>query len=206
MAGKAETTATTTTTTANNNNGSGGGGYIRTVTLRGCDGVRVRVSAGTMAAASATARGRLDEAIGRTPRHAAVPDNVLINVPGVSRPVLARVADYCDRHYGLATGGGENSAPFAAPEGYGFDDPLARFDDELMDGADADTVVDLLRAATFLRIEKLADLASREVAACMRGRTVEQIREVFGIVNDYTKEEEQDVRKENSWAFDTYND
>ncbi|EAY85069.1 hypothetical protein OsI_06426 [Oryza sativa Indica Group] len=201
MAGKA---AATTATTANNDSGSGGGGggYIRTVTLRGFDGIRVRVSAGTMAAASATARARLDEAIRRTPRHAAVPDDVLINVPGVARPVLARVADYCDRHYG---GGGEGGE-FAAPEGYGFDDPLARFDDELMDGADVGTVVDLLRAATFLRVERLADLASREVAACMRGRTVEGIRQVFGIANDYTDEEEQDVRKENSWAFDAYND
>uniref|UniRef100_A0A0E0CI75 SKP1-like protein n=1 Tax=Oryza meridionalis TaxID=40149 RepID=A0A0E0CI75_9ORYZ len=202
MAGKAATTTTATATTANNNNG--GGGYIRTVTLRGFDGIRVRVSAGTMAAASATARARLDEAIRRTPRHAAVPDDVLINVPGVARPVLARVADYCDRHYGAVSGGGE--AEFAAPEGYGFDDPLARFDDELMDGADVRTVVDLLRAATFLRVERLADLASREVAACMRGRTVEGIRQVFGIVNDYTDEEEQDVRKDNSWAFDAYND
>jgi S-phase kinase-associated protein 1 len=40
----------------------------------------------------------------------------------------------------------------------------------------------------------------------MRGRTVEGIRQVFGIANDYTDEEEQDVRKENSWAFDAYND
>ncbi|BAS77732.1 SKP1-like protein 1A [Oryza sativa Japonica Group] len=198
MAGKA---AKATATNANNN---GGGGYIRTVTLRGFDGIRVRVSAATMAAASATARARLDEAIRRTPRHAAVPDDVLINVPGVARPVLARVADYCDRHYG--GGGGGEGGEFAAPEGYGFDDPLARFDDELMDGADVGTVVDLLRAAAFLRVERLADLASREVAACMRGRTVEGIRQVFGIANDYTDEEEQDVRKENSWAFDAYND
>ncbi|KAF0934190.1 hypothetical protein E2562_023449 [Oryza meyeriana var. granulata] len=73
-----------------------------------------------------------------------------------------------------------------------------------MDGAGLDTVIDLLRAATFLRIEKLADLASKKVAGCMRGKTVEKIREIFNIETDYTKEEEDEVRKENSWAFDPY--
>lgn len=200
MAGKA---AATTATTANNDSGSGGGGggYIRTVTLRGFDGIRVRVSAGTMAAASATARARLDEAIRRTPRHAAVPDDVLINVPGVARPCSPASPTTA-----TATTAAAARAASSRRRRVRFDDPLARFDDELMDGADVGTVVDLLRAATFLRVERLADLASREVAACMRGRTVEGIRQVFGIANDYTGEEEQDVRKENSWAFDAYND
>ncbi|XP_040376318.1 SKP1-like protein 4 [Oryza brachyantha] len=176
----------------------GGGGVIRTVTLRGYDGARVRAPAGTMAAASATAKARLDEAARRAGA-GVLPGDVLINVPDVDRPVLARVADYCDRHYG----GGD---AFNAPAGYGFDDPLQVFDDELMAGAGVDTLVDLLRAATFLRVAKLVDLAAREVARRMRGKTVEETRALFGIRSDYTKQEVEDIRNEISWAFYTCHD
>uniref|UniRef100_A0A0D9VDX9 SKP1-like protein n=1 Tax=Leersia perrieri TaxID=77586 RepID=A0A0D9VDX9_9ORYZ len=185
---------------------SHGGGVIRTVTLRGSvDGARVRVAAATMAAASPTAKSRLDETLSRhNHHHSHLPDDILINVSGVSRPVLARVADYCDRHFPSGAAAAGEFAEFTAPAGYGFEDPLDRFDAELVGGADIDTVIDLLRAATFLRIGNLADLAAREVAGCMRGKKVEGIRKVFGIVNDYSKEEEEEVRKENSWAFDAY--
>ncbi|RLM80367.1 SKP1-like protein 4 [Panicum miliaceum] len=83
----------------------------------------------------------------------------------------------------------------------GDDDTLARFDEELV-GVDNDTLFDLLQAANFLGIDKLLDLTCKAVAEQMRGRTPDEIREKFHSVNDYTKEEEEDVRHENSWAFD----
>ena len=36
----------------------------------------------------------------------------------------------------------------------------------------------------------------------MKGRTIDEIYKTFSIVNDYTKEEEEEVRRENSWAFE----
>ena len=35
----------------------------------------------------------------------------------------------------------------------------------------------------------------------MKGKTPEEIREIFHIKNDYTKEEEDEIRRENQWAF-----
>jgi S-phase kinase-associated protein 1 len=44
------------------------------------------------------------------------------------------------------------------------------------------------------------------VADKLKGRTIDEIRKTFGIVNDYTKEEEEEVRRENSWAFERTDD
>jgi hypothetical protein len=34
------------------------------------------------------------------------------------------------------------------------------------------------------------------------GKTPEEIRKTFNIKNDFTPEEEEEVRKENQWAFE----
>ena len=38
------------------------------------------------------------------------------------------------------------------------------------------------------------------VADMMKGKTPEEIREIFNIKNDFTKEEDE-IRRENQWAF-----
>jgi S-phase kinase-associated protein 1 len=48
----------------------------------------------------------------------------------------------------------------------------------------------------------LLDLTCKAVADQMRGKTTEETRKHFNIVNDYTPEEEEEVRRENSWAFE----
>uniref|UniRef100_J3LB10 SKP1 component dimerisation domain-containing protein n=1 Tax=Oryza brachyantha TaxID=4533 RepID=J3LB10_ORYBR len=102
-----------------------------------------------------------------------------------------------------ASGGGGGVIRTVTLRGY---DGARVFDDELMAGAGVDTLVDLLRAATFLRVAKLVDLAAREVARRMRGKTVEETRALFGIRSDYTKQEVEDIRNEISWAFYTCHD
>lgn len=55
-------------------------------------------------------------------------------------------------------------------------------------------------AANFLDIEGLINLSCAKVASYIRGRSVEEIRELFGIENDFTPEEEAQIREENKWA------
>ncbi|KAH0730588.1 hypothetical protein KY285_001491 [Solanum tuberosum] len=50
--------------------------------------------------------------------------------------------------------------------------------------------------------KELRDVMSQEVADRITGKTLEEIREEFGSVNDYTPEEEKKVRRENAWAFE----
>nr|GEY20212.1 SKP1-like protein 1A [Tanacetum cinerariifolium] len=57
-------------------------------------------------------------------------------------------------------------------------------------------------AANYLNVEKLQDLMCQSVANWMRGKPPKEIREYFKITNDFTPEEEMEVRKENYWVYE----
>jgi S-phase kinase-associated protein 1 len=59
-----------------------------------------------------------------------------------------------------------------------------------------------LQAANYLNIQDLLDLACKAVAELVRGKSPEELRKRFNIRNDYTQEEEEEVRRENSSAFE----
>ncbi len=61
---------------------------------------------------------------------------------------------------------------------------------------------ELILAANYMDIKPLLDLCCAKVASMIRGKTVEQIRSEFNIVNDFTPEEEARVREENKWCED----
>ena len=58
----------------------------------------------------------------------------------------------------------------------------------------------LINAAAYLEIQPLLDLACAKMATLIIDKTPEQIRETFGIVNDFTPEEEERARQENLWS------
>lgn len=59
-----------------------------------------------------------------------------------------------------------------------------------------------LQAANYLNIKTLLDLTCQTVADMIKGKTPEEIRKTFNIKNDFTPEEEEEVRRENQWAFE----
>lgn len=59
-----------------------------------------------------------------------------------------------------------------------------------------------LQAANYLNIKTLLDLTCMTVANMIKGKTPEEIRKTFNIKNDFTPEEEEEVRRENQWAFE----
>lgn len=63
-------------------------------------------------------------------------------------------------------------------------------------------VCGFVQAANYLNVEDLLDLGCTTVADKMKGRTPEEIHNIFEIENDYTPEQEAEVRKENAWAFE----
>ncbi|KAK3220377.1 hypothetical protein Dsin_014347 [Dipteronia sinensis] len=65
-----------------------------------------------------------------------------------------------------------------------------------------DNVYDLLMAANYLNIPTLLDRCTSAVAEAIKGKSTEEIREFFDIKSDFEEKEEEDLRKENQWAFD----
>ena len=67
---------------------------------------------------------------------------------------------------------------------------------------DQATLYDITMAANYLNIKGLLDLACQIVANSIKGKTPQQIRDHFGIQNDFSPEEEEKIRRENQWAFE----
>ncbi|KAJ1403912.1 S-phase kinase-associated protein 1-like [Sesbania bispinosa] len=75
--------------------------------------------------------------------------------------------------------------------------------DEKIKGVDSNRfIVCYAYAANYLNIKSLLDLTCQTVADMIKGKTPEEIRKTFNIKNDFTPEEEEEVRRENQWAFE----
>ena len=59
---------------------------------------------------------------------------------------------------------------------------------------------ELILAANFMDIPPLLELSCATVASMIKGKTPEEIRQHFNIVNDFTPEEEAQIREENKWC------
>ncbi|KAL3529946.1 hypothetical protein ACH5RR_009268 [Cinchona calisaya] len=108
-----------------------------------------------------------------------------IPLPNVTSDILAMVIEYLKKH--VATKPSSES--------------LKSFDADFVK-VDQGTLFDLIKAANYLDIKSLLDLTCQVVADMMKGKTPEEIRKTFHIKNDYIPEEEEEVRRENSWAFE----
>ncbi|CAN1759303.1 SKP1-like protein 4 [Linum perenne] len=111
-----------------------------------------------------------------------------IPVANVTGKVMAKVIEYCKKH-------GSSSDQAAA-------NPLKDWDGKFVKELSMEMLFDVTLAANYLDIKELLDLACEYIASMMKGKEPEEIRKIFNIKNDYTKEEEDEVRRENQWAFE----
>jgi len=67
-------------------------------------------------------------------------------------------------------------------------------------GMDQEMLFELTIAANFLGVKPLLELASAKIASMIKGKTPEEIRRTFNIVNEFTAEEIAAVEEENRWC------
>jgi S-phase kinase-associated protein 1 len=120
-----------------------------------------------------------------------------IPLPNVNAKILSKVVEYCSKHVQAADGAAAaDGAPAPAPA-----EDLKNWDAEFVK-VDQATLFDLILAANYLNIKGLLDLTCQTVADMIKGKTPEEIRKTFNIKNDFTPEEEEEIRRENQWAFE----
>jgi len=70
------------------------------------------------------------------------------------------------------------------------------WDGQFIDVLDQPTLFKLLLAANYMDCKSLLLLVCAKIASLMKGKTPDQIRKTFNIRNDFTPEEEEEVRRE----------
>jgi S-phase kinase-associated protein 1 len=115
-----------------------------------------------------------------------------VPLPNVTGRILSKVVEYCKYHIE------HPSTEERKPEEKRTDDIIG-WDLDFCK-VDQPTLFELVLAANYLDIKSLLDLTCKTIANMIKGKTAEEIRRTFNIKNDFTPEEEEQVRKENEWC------
>ena len=150
----------------------------------GSDGESVRLTRAAAANSSILLRDMLDDVPAGT-------NDIELSIPVVPSTILAHCAEYFT--YRL---GNNQTREIERP----LRDKLINLVDEqdkvrLMKWNEQ-TTIHILKAASFLNAPDLMDLASAQIASLMMEKSIEEIRVMLGVENDFTPEEEAQLRKE----------
>ncbi|KAJ1972188.1 hypothetical protein H4R33_007119 [Dimargaris cristalligena] len=122
-----------------------------------------------------------------------------IPVKNVQSPVLEKIIEYCTKHANDDPEDDEDSDDE-------MDGPLRSTDIDPWDlkfiDVGMEMLYEIIMAANYLDIKPLLNLGCKTVANMIKGKTPDEIRSRFNIPNDFTPEEEEQIKKENEWAED----
>ncbi|MEN2496257.1 MAG: suppressor of kinetochore protein mutant [Marteilia pararefringens] len=78
-------------------------------------------------------------------------------------------------------------------------EPLTSWDENFLK-LEQSTLMELILAADYLMIEPLKDMCCKVVASWIPGKSPDQLRKLFNIVNDFDPKEEEKIQLENMWC------
>lgn len=122
----------------------------------------------------------------------------VIPLPMITSETLTKVIEYCKRH--VPNADADDKGFLKVEEESSSYQKLKKFDQKFVD-VSQDVLHDLIMASNYLEITSLLDLTCKRAADMIKGKTTAEIRKIFNIVNDFTPEEEEEIRRKNSWAF-----
>jgi S-phase kinase-associated protein 1 len=127
---------------------------------------------------------------------ASIGPNNAIPVQNVNESVLRKVIEWCEHHRGdpVQTQDDDSDARKRTTEIEEWDQKFMQVDQEML--------FEIILASNYLDIKPLLDVGCKTVANMIKGKSPEEIRKTFNITNDFTPEEEEQIRRENEWAED----
>jgi S-phase kinase-associated protein 1 len=116
-----------------------------------------------------------------------------IPLVSVQSSILKKILEYAEYHKDDPVPTEEDEKKVKTSE------DISDWDREFMN-MEQDLVFELVIAANYLEMRELLDLGVKTIANMIKGKDVEEIREIFGIENDFTEEEEAEIKKQNEWG------
>ena len=123
----------------------------------------------------------------------------------VTGPVFKKVLDWCEKNRGKPEykPDDDESDELTKKQEFASYDQLNDWEKDYIKMTVSE-MFPLLITANFLEIKGLIKLMTKAVALQIKDKSVEKIRETFGIEDPkWTPEELQKLKDENSWAYDT---
>ena len=123
-------------------------------------------------------------------------EEIEFNANNIKGDILKKVIEYLE-HY-------ENEDPKEIERplsSLNFKECVDEWDYDFID-IDLDTIFEIILASNYLDIKPLNDLASAKIAALIKGKTTDEIRQLYGIPNYFTPEEEEQIIEENKWCME----
>jgi len=119
-----------------------------------------------------------------------------IPIPNVNGAVLKKVIEWCEHHRGdpPSTDADDTDSRKKTTDIDEWDQKFMQVDQEML--------FEIILASNYLDIKPLLDVGCKTVANMIKGKSPEEIRKTFNITNDFTPEEEDQIRRENEWAED----
>ena len=121
-------------------------------------------------------------------------DEKIIPLSNVNKETMKKVIDFIEHHHQYT---------FLTRNEYEKKGVLTSWDMSFFD-MEQQKLFELIIAANLLDVQELFDLGCKYIAELIKGKSVDELRKTFGIVNDFTKEEEEDIREKNKW-LDNFN-
>ncbi|KAI4639033.1 hypothetical protein J4E93_009523 [Alternaria ventricosa] len=119
-----------------------------------------------------------------------------IPIPNVNEAVMKKVIEWCGHHKNdpPATQDDDSDSRKKSTDIDEWDQKFMQVDQEML--------FEIILAANYLDIKALLDVGCKTVANMIKGKSPDEIRKTFNIQNDFTPEEEEQIRRENEWAED----
>jgi S-phase kinase-associated protein 1 len=121
-----------------------------------------------------------------------------IPLPNVTSKALVKIIEFCKYHHQNGPMK-EIEKPLTSTD---LKIAVSEWDGTFIQSFEQEDLFELILAANFIDLQPLLDLACAQVATQIKGKTPEEIRQTFNIENDFTPEEEEQIREENKWCTD----
>ncbi|KAL6925775.1 hypothetical protein ACO0SA_000376 [Hanseniaspora valbyensis] len=128
-------------------------------------------------------------------------ENIVIPIPNVRSTILTKIIKWLEHHKRdpIMAFSTSNNTSSTSTDDLRRTDPLDEWDKQFFT-MDQEMMYEIILASNYLNIPQLLDSGCKMIANMIRGKSAEEIRQVFNIENDFTKEEEEAIRRENEWA------